>query len=65
MLNAIFGNFFAEDMQEIADLAKFVDKAFLPWYKGIVKSKRLQKRTPPAREARDAEADIDPNNIID
>ena len=52
-------------MQEIADLAKFVDKAFLPWYKGIVKSKRLQKRTPPAREARDAEADIDPNNIID
>ena len=38
-------------MQKLADVPKFVDKDFMPWYKGIVKSKRLQKRTTPAREA--------------
>jgi hypothetical protein len=37
-------------MQEIAGRAKSVDKGFGPWYKGIVKSKRLHKRTTPARE---------------
>jgi hypothetical protein len=28
-------------MQDFADMAKSVDKDFSPWYKGIVKSKRL------------------------
>jgi hypothetical protein len=36
-----FRQFIAEDMQELADAPKFVDKDFMPWYKGIVKSKRL------------------------
>jgi hypothetical protein len=47
-------------MQDFADTAKSVDKDFSPWYNGIVKSKRLQKRTTPAREAvetQDADAE--------
>ena len=43
----------AEDMQIFADNAKDIDNVFTLWYKGTIKSKRLQKRTTPAREAVD------------
>ena len=43
----------AEDMQIFADGAKGIDNVFTLWYKGTIKSKRLQKRTTPAREAVD------------
>lgn len=46
-------------MQDFAERAKSVDNVLMPCYNGIVKSKRLQKRTTPAREAGDAEADTD------
>lgn len=47
-------------MQEIADLPDLIDKVFSACYNGIVKSKRLQKRATPAREAlesRDADTE--------
>ena len=40
-------------MQNIAGKAGCVDKGFSAWYNGTIKSKRLQKRTAPAREAVD------------
>ena len=49
-------------MQEFADMADSIDKDFSACYNGIVKSKRLQKRTRPAREAlesRDADTGTD------
>jgi len=47
-------------MQEIADMPNSIDKLFPTCYNDIVKSKRLQKRTTPAREAlesRDADTE--------
>lgn len=41
----------AEDMQIFADNAKDIDNVFTLWYNRTIKSKRLQKRAAPAREA--------------
>ena len=52
-------------MQEIADMAEFVDKLIMPCYKGIVKSKRLHKVSDTgARGIRLHCADTDTSNKI-